>query len=142
MHPTGILSYHPSAWHILIKLSLSSMYTCSAWNVVITLLLFSNDICSAWHVLVTLSLSPMYMCHGERGARHFPCPGCLVTVIKPITGLVTDVTPFHHSHTLCKWDHHWFPLSNGVGTCVVATQTPPKFSIKEVCAASLGSLFS
>ena len=36
------------------------------------------------------------MCRGERGARRFPRPGCIATVVKPFMGLVTDVTPFHH----------------------------------------------
>ena len=48
-------------------------------------------------------LNLLHICHGEQGACHFPHPGCLVMVIKPITGLVTDVTPLHCSHTLCKW---------------------------------------
>ena len=62
-----------------------------------------STFCNEWYTMTAGEILAVNMCRGERGARRFPRLGCLVTVIKPIMGLVIDVTPFHCLCTLCKW---------------------------------------
>ena len=75
------------------------------------------------------------------GAHHFPCPGCLVTVIKPVR---TWLLALHCSTlciTYCKWQPPGRPFDFHLAMGSAPVQSlcmcaPPKFSIKEVRTTS------